>query len=379
MAKILIAGDYCPFDLKNGSYNQDNKLVKSFEIKELIKDADFSIVNLECPVADNKCKKIEKIGPSLCCSSYDVEKIAELGFDGVTMSNNHIFDYGEEGLDLTIKTLDKIGLSRVGAGRNLEEASAILYKVIQGKKIAFINCCEREFSIATVSKGGAMPLDIVKLYYTINKAKNNSDYVILIIHGGIEQYQYPSPRMVDTYRLFVDFGANAIINHHQHCYCGYEVYKDAPIFYGLGNFFFRSIGKTTDQSWYYGYMVLLNIVDDIIDFEVIPYQQNVEPGVISPLEGEMKDNFQRVIWDLNSTIKDRNKLQELYNALLEKYPYNIVSPFSNRYLQACVRRGYIPSFIPRSVMRNLYNKITCISHRDRFVAYLEKIIYEIKA
>lgn len=42
--------------------------------------------------------------------------------------------------------------------------------------------------------------------------------------------------MQEIYRFFVDIGADAVINHHQHCYSGYEVYKEKPIFYGLGNF-----------------------------------------------------------------------------------------------------------------------------------------------
>ena len=42
--------------------------------------------------------------------------------------------------------------------------------------------------------------------------------------------------MKETYRFFVDCGADAVINHHQHCYSGYEYYKDKFICYGLGNF-----------------------------------------------------------------------------------------------------------------------------------------------
>lgn len=63
--------------------------------------------------------------------------------------------------------------------------------------------------------------------------------------------------MVDTYRFFIDAGADAVINHHQHCISGYEHYQGKPIFYGIGNFFFPPIFKHTPKSWNEGYMVTL--------------------------------------------------------------------------------------------------------------------------
>jgi poly-gamma-glutamate synthesis protein (capsule biosynthesis protein) len=51
--------------------------------------------------------------------------------------------------------------------------------------------------------------------------------------------------MVETYRFFIEAGADAVVNHHQHCICGYEVYKGKPIFYGLGNFCFDWAKRST--------------------------------------------------------------------------------------------------------------------------------------
>lgn len=369
---ILFAGDYCPY-IKIGSSNKE-EAINYDDIKSVIETVDFSLVNLECPAADSLCKGIDKIGPNLSCTANSIEEIKNMGFSGVTLANNHIYDYGKRGLKLTLETLEKNGLCHVGADTNIKKASDVLYKEIESKRIAFINCCEREFSIADDNRGGAMPLDIVKIYYLLEKTKKESDYIILIIHGGIEQYQNPSPRMVETYRMFVDFGANVIINHHQHCFCGYEIYKGCPIFYGLGNFYFKPIGKHVPQSWYSGYMVMLQIEDGIIDFKIVPYFQNKIEGKISLLNKKEEMEFDKEIMHLNGIIAKEDDLHTAYNNLLKTSSYNIISPFSNRYLQACVRRGFLPSFIPRKVLRNLYNKITCDSHRDRFLAFLESRI-----
>ena len=144
----------------------------------------------------------------------------------------------------------------VGGGNSLRQASETLYKSIDGHTLAVINCCEHEFSIATETSSGANPLNPIQQYYKIQEARKNADYVLVIVHGGHEHYQLPSPRMKETYRFFVDAGADAVVNHHQHCYSGYEVYNGKPIFYGIGNFLFDREG-VRNSIWNEGDMVLL--------------------------------------------------------------------------------------------------------------------------
>lgn len=78
--------------------------------------------------------------------------------------------------------------------------------------------------------------------------------------------------MQETYRFFIDTGADAVVNHHQHCYSGYEIYHDKPICYGLGNFCFDEDGRR-ECFWNEGYLVKLDFVNENIDFELIPYTQ----------------------------------------------------------------------------------------------------------
>lgn len=83
------------------------------------------------------------------------------------------------------------------------------------------------------NSAGANPLNPIQQYYKTKEARHNADYVLVIVHGGHEHYQLPSPRMVEIYQFFIDAGADAVVNHHQHCFSGYEVFNDRPIFYGL--------------------------------------------------------------------------------------------------------------------------------------------------
>ena len=265
---VLVAGDFAP-GARLAKQIEERKFSEVFpdDVREVIKSADFSFVNFESPVVEGGYKPIPKCGPNLRCTPEAAEAVRYAGFTYVTMANNHILDYGAEGLRKSIECCKDQGLDVVGVGDNLNEAEKILYLEKDGEKLAIINCCEHEFSIASDTTAGANPLNPIRQYYSIQEAKKQADYVLVIVHGGHELFQLPSPRMQETYRFFVDAGADAVVNHHQHCYSGYEVYNSKPIFYGLGNFCFDRPGKVS--TWNEGYLVALDTLDST--FMVIPY------------------------------------------------------------------------------------------------------------
>ena len=314
IAKIVLCGDYSP----NSIVKNAGEPAFSAEICNLLRNSTLSFVNLECPLSDTPANRIPKQGPALLGAINNLNYIKELGFKGVTMANNHILDYGEKALEDTLKAVKEHGLYYVGAGKNIKDASQILYAEIEGGTIAIINCCEHEFSIAIDNHAGANPQDPVLLYGQILEAKKKADYVIVIIHGGVEHYQYPTPRMVRTYRFFVDAGADAVINHHQHCPCGFEEYKSAPIFYGLGNFFFPWDGKK-DSIWNFGYMVKLSLEGNHkVEYDIIPYRQCDGNYEVNLLEGDDLQSFNKMMNQLNDSLQDekelRRKLKEFNKA-----------------------------------------------------------------
>ena len=116
-------------------------------------------------------------------------------------------------------------------------------------------------------------MNIIANTRSIKEAKKLADVVILIIHGGHEYYHYPSPRMVEQYRLYyAEQGASIIVGHHSHYISGYEIFEGVPIFYGLGNFLFDSNNEM--KGWYEG--ILLNIQinpQNEITWNYIPFKQ----------------------------------------------------------------------------------------------------------
>ncbi len=372
---IVIAGDFSPQDRVARLFKNDETASILGDVNSLLHKTDFSIVNFECAVVDNNAKPIVKYGPCLCCPTAGVVYLKEIGFDCVTLANNHFRDFGDEGVKNSIKAFNDNNLDYVGGGMNLDEAQSVLYKKIKGIRLAIVNFCENEFSIATDEKAGAAPLDLVANYYQIKKARENADYVIVIIHGGSEGWQYPTPRMKKTYQWFVDLGADVVVNHHQHCFSGYEIYKGRPIFYGLGNFCFDEDG-TRDCSWNYGFILKLSI-ENKIEFELIPYEQcNHKPEVRLFDENE-KEKFNKQIEDINKVIYDEMLLNNSYETFVKarKSYLGIISPYQNEYVRAAAGRHWIPYFLPKKKMLNILNFIECESHRDLFIDVLKKQIY----
>lgn len=364
MLKILIAGDLCPRD-RCAKVLKDAKFEIYFgEISKIIKNTDYSLVNLECPII-KEGTPIKKQGPNLKTSPKIIDLIKYFGFKGVTLANNHFYDYGDEGVINTIRICEECGIDYVGGGRSLQEARTVLYRIIKNKKVAFINVCEYEFSIATVTTAGSNPIDIINNFNEIKKAKENADFVVVIVHGGHEHYNLPSPRMQDTYRFFVDAGADAVINHHQHCYSGYEFYKEKPIVYGLGNFYFDHPGKKREK-WNEGYMLNLEL-DETIGISIIPYNQcNVEPS-IELMVGEQLNSFNNHINQLNNALQNRLLLESNFKDFCnskKKLYMSVLEPYPTIYLKFLYRKIGLPSLLKGRSLSFVKNFIMCESHLD---------------
>lgn len=284
------------------------------------------------------------------------------------MANNHFRDYGDTAINKTLDACKKNGIKTVGG--NFEERNATLYYATSNGRLAIINCCEHEFSIVQENGAGSTPLNPIKQYYAIKEASEKADYTLMIVHGGNEHYQLPSPRMKELYRFFVDAGADAVVNHHQHCYSGYEVYKEKPIFYGLGNFCFDDCNKRK-TPWNEGYMVKLNF-DKKVEFEIIPYIQCDNRPIVTLMKDDECHFFNTQIEALNAVIADDVKLRASYTEYLDttkKTIKSVFEPYSGKLALALYRRGLLPSFITEKKKRLLLAYIQCESHISKILYY----------
>lgn len=369
--KVIIAGDYVARNrlaplVDNGSFE-----AIFGEVKDLISSMDFSVLNFESPIVEDSDIPIPKCGPNLRCTSKAVEAIRYAGFKCVTLANNHIRDWGDTAVERTMRVLKDQGIEYVGVGKTINEAAFILYYQCNGKTLAIINCCENEFSIASQKHYGANPLNPVKQYRAILEAKEKSDYVMVIVHGGHEHHQLPSPRMQDTYRFLADVGADIIINHHQHCYSGFEVYNGTPIVYGTGNFCMDKDPIRVGQIWNYGYLVKWD-TDKPDQIAIIPYEQCSKLPKVHLLD---PNAFDKHLDYLNEIISDRQLLEaetkKYYSSCNDTINKYVIEPIQNRFIAGLQHRGILPSLITKKWLLKLQDFIMCESHRDKMDYYFK--------
>ena len=365
---ILIAGDYSPKECFQKAIDDGDYKDLFQGLREIISSADYSVVNFETTIPTLESKPIEKVGSHLYAKENSLEPLKYLGFKMLTMANNHFLDYGSDALKNSKKLAKDNGFDTVGAGDNLSEARKYKVVDIKGCRVAFINVCEHEFSIATETQAGCNPLDIISVTYDIKSAKNESDYVIVIVHGGNEHYKLPSPRMKKMYRFFVDQGADVVLNHHQHCYSGYEVYNGKPIFYGLGNFCFdsRSDIQLRHETYNYGYMVKLEL-GETIAYELIPYEQCFSKPGVYLLGEEERVVFFKDIDKLNLTVADDDLLKSSFLQMAKQkrdFIYGGFRPYTGRISNALYYRGLLPSFLSKKRLKAISAVLECESHND---------------
>ena len=369
MITIFIAGDIVPKNRTVELFKQKRTNELFHDFIPLIKKANISIGNLEAPIINGNPTPIKKSGPCLHAPKETIEVLKEVGFNTLTLANNHFRDQGQNGVDYTIQCIENQKIDFVGGGKTLFDARRILYKTICDKTIAIINVCEHEFSIASKEYGGSNPLDLINLQEDITTAKEKADYILVITHGGIEGYQLPTPRMKRTYRHLIDLGADAVINHHQHCFSGYEICKGKPIFYGLGNFCF-DWGTKYEGKWNEGYAVQL-FFNKSISFNIIPYKQCEDEPKVKLLPS---DCYDKTIQNLNEIIQNDNLLKAQYLHFIEKRKASLLInllPIHNKYFSALFSRGIIHLPYKERDLIKIKNLICCESHHENLRTLLE--------
>lgn len=247
--KFLFTGDTALLGSAESTKQKDYSLKLSNEVKELFRDEVFSVVNLEAPLT-NAEKPILKTGPNIKSNPESVRLLNDLNVNLACLSNNHIRDYGNQGVVDTIKHCTANNIDVIGAGKNLKEASKPHIIENGGQKYVFLNFSEQEYNTASDKLAGSNPDDEIHIWRSIEENKGQFDVLIVVMHGGKEMHPYPTPEQMKLYRFIIDLGADMVIGHHSHIMGGYEFYQNKPIIYSLGNFIFDEKGNP--EAWYSG-------------------------------------------------------------------------------------------------------------------------------
>lgn len=263
--KLVLCGDLSPTDDNNHLFAQVATDALFNDVKDIFQAADFSIVNLECALTESDTP-IRKIGPAIKAAPETAQVLKELGATHCGLSNNHIYDLGKQGVMDTFAALDAVGLGCTGFGENQEAAQNDLILEKDGKTVCVIAVCEHEYSYALPERMGCRAFDPFETPLQVRAAKEKHDRVVVLYHGGKEQCQYPSPRLLKACRAMAKSGADLVLCQHSHCIGCYELYDDCHILYGQGNFHFVKNKYRDDPTWHEGLAVMYDTHDHSISF-----------------------------------------------------------------------------------------------------------------
>jgi poly-gamma-glutamate synthesis protein (capsule biosynthesis protein) len=223
------------------------------ELINFIKSSDIAICNFEAPIETINMEAINKAGPHVYQSKKSIQYLSEVGFNIVSLANNHIYDYGQEALENTLLELKKYSVDFIGGGKDFKDTYATKIIDKNGIKIGLLAAAENEFGCLyeEQNRGGYAWLFHPLIEDNIRALKPEVDFVVLISHAGVENIELPIKEWRDRYKRLCDVGVDVIVGHHPHVPQGFEKYNDSIIFYSLGNFYFDTAGfqDKSDDSY----------------------------------------------------------------------------------------------------------------------------------
>ena len=274
------------------------------ELIDILKKSDFNIFNLELPLTDSN-NYIDKLGICLKAPKATINAYKSLEINFLTLANNHIMDYGKEGLIDTIDVLNKANIAYAGIGSNINEMKSSYVFENNGNTIGIYCCVEHEFSVASTTCMGANPYQKLNSYLEIERLKEKCNRIIVLYHGGKEHYRFPSVELQISCRELVDAGADVVICQHSHCVGCEEKYKDSTIVYGQGNFLFD---EEENEYWNSGLLVQ---IDDDFSVSYIPIVKKKE--TVRLASNTEKNIILNGFYERSNAILEKDRVQSEYD------------------------------------------------------------------
>ena len=237
-------------------------------VKEIFDNDDYTVVNLEGPLT-NATSYQDKEFAFKGREDY-VNILLEGSVEAANLSNNHIYDYYEEGYNDTINVLEKNGIAPF-------DNTIFHIEEIDGLKFGFAGF--KAFNTYTKKE-----IDKALKYFE----DNNVDIKIISLHGGIE-YDYDFDSIKEELAHYsIDNGADLIVGHHPHILQGIEEYNGKYIIYSLGNFCYGGNRNPKDKN-----SAIAQVTFNFEDDKFIDSKLKIIPVSISSVENE--NNFQPTV------------------------------------------------------------------------------------
>jgi len=240
---FAFAGDTMFDRAVNHYFKQDLKTIFRDFDSSIFKKSNISFLNLEGPISPEPID--DNIEPDNLIFNFppqtpDALKFINIG--AVSLANNHTLNAGAAGFAATKEILDKNSIKYVGSADKVDENSILKFDGEIPASIIGANCLS---SCAGVGK-------------LVEQEKSAGRFVIVFPHWGNEYQEKHNGVQANFAHQWIDAGADLVVGSHPHVTQDFEIYKNKPIVYSLGNFVFdQTFSKETQEG-----LILTGVIRD---------------------------------------------------------------------------------------------------------------------
>ena len=274
------------------------------EIEPILKNYDLKFCNQESTIGGNY------LGisgyPSFNSPDEIGDEILRLGFNLISLANNHVMDRGENAVLYSNSYWKEKDVITAGSYSNSEEMQAINIYEKNNIKYAFL--------AYTTSLNGYLTKEYLVNMYNSEKVKNDIekiqdkvDVIIVSMHWGEEYINTPNNEQKEIAEYLSSLGVNLIIGHHPHVVQPVTYINDTLVIYSLGNFISNQLTIGINQG--IGLMVGMDIV---VEEEKVKFENLYKELILA--YSENSTNFKVIPFS-----KLNNNLLNNYESINEKY------------------------------------------------------------
>lgn len=165
-----------------------------------------------------------------------VPALPAAGFTHLSLANNHTNDFGGQGIQSTVSTLEKNGLTAFGRPQTLDRSA-----------VEFVRLDEVVIALIAVHTLERLPT-YSELKEVFTYAAARSDFQAVYVHWGTEYTNTHNTRQREAAERFVDAGADLVVGHHPHVVQDIQLVNGVPVFYSLGNYIFDQYDSVSTQE-----------------------------------------------------------------------------------------------------------------------------------
>lgn len=209
----------------------------SDDVVTFARSADLCILNLECCLSDRGERWPAPGKPFFFrAPPKATDVLSDLGVDCVTLANNHALDYGYDALVDTMALLEDAGITYVGAGRNLDEATTPLILEHGDFRVAVLGLTDHPRDYAASHNGAGVAFaDLtqgVPAWVTDRITTCDADVVLVTPHWGPNMTSHPTDYIQTAARDLMEAGATLVAGHSAHVFHGLR----SGVLFDLGDF-----------------------------------------------------------------------------------------------------------------------------------------------